>query len=141
MSSGAQVWIAVRHGNDSLGSCQVPLFSRGHDIVKAVMDDVAGGATVRDLTNANLVMIYGSSGGAGGLRMMLDAEAAHVATVSQAPGGGALGFTRRTEPRGRRGAVRRSELLERLRGGCPGTFNVPPFGTDVVGHLRFTVCR
>src|SRR5678816_467010 len=61
-----------------------PLYSQGLDIVTSVIDELAGGAVSMDLANATLVMLYGSSGGAGGYQMTLDAKADHVASVSSA---------------------------------------------------------
>lgn len=108
-----------------------PLYSRGHDIVKAVIDDLAG------LPNAELVMLYGSSGGAGGLQMVVDAEAAHVATRTSARVV-ALSDSR-AEPNiaGAEGLFDAATCSSIFAADCPGTFNAPPVGTDIGAGFPF----
>gem|GEM_PF-6650766 len=114
-----------------------PLYSHGFDIVMSVIDELASGAVSRDLSDATLVMLYGSSGGASGFQMTLDAKAEHVASVSSARVVGLLDSRAEPNLEGAEGLFDTNACASIFAADCPGNFNVPPFGTDVGAGFAF----
>jgi hypothetical protein len=122
---------------EGMRTWRAPLYSRGHDIVKAVMGELAGGTTVRDLTNAKLVMLYGSSGGAGGVQMVLDAEKAKVASLTSARVVGLLDSRAEPNIAGAEGLFDGAGCGSIFAADCPGNFDVPPVGNDIGAPFPF----
>jgi hypothetical protein len=114
-----------------------PLFSRGFDIVMAVIDQLAVGAEVNDLSDATLVMLYGSSGGAGGMQMTLDAKAEHVAAVSSARVVGLLDSRAEPNLAGAEGLFDGTSCGSIFAADCPASFDLPPGGTDLTAGFAF----
>lgn len=114
-----------------------PLYSHGFSIVTEVIDDLANGGVSMDLSDAELVMLYGSSGGASGLQMTLDAKADHVHTVSSARVVGLLDA--RSEPNlaGAEGLFDAHTCSSVYEADCPNTYNAPEVGTDVGAGFQF----
>ncbi|MFN0246845.1 MAG: pectin acetylesterase-family hydrolase [Kofleriaceae bacterium] len=114
-----------------------PLFSHGFDIVTSVIDELASGAVSMDLSSAELVMLYGSSGGAGGLLMTLDAKAEYVAAVSSARVVGLLDSRAEPNLAGAEGLFDGSGCGSIFAADCPARFDTPPSGTDVGAGYDF----
>lgn len=108
-----------------------PLYSHGFDIVTSVIEDLASGARATNLADAELVMLYGSSGGAGGLLMTLDAKAEHVRTVSAARVVGLLDSRAEPNLSGAEGLFDVAPCGSIFAADCPTGYSSPPNGTDV----------